>query len=179
MDDQGDWRVARTKPRNEKALAWDLAGLGVGYYLPMMTRRTVRRDNGKPRKSVVCLFPGYISITGYEERKRDILRTGRVIKVINAVDQERFVRELENIRRALEHAEILGLSNRLAIGQRVMIASGSLQGVEGVVTDMDRPDRIYLNVEMFNRAITVKVSPDMLEPVETIQYMSAACATAL
>jgi transcriptional antiterminator RfaH len=164
--DLGNWWVARVKPRNEKAFAWDLARMGVGYYLPMMTRRTIRRDNGKPRKSVVCLFPGYVSLSGYEDRRQDILRTGRVLRVINVVDQQCFVQELDHVRRALEFEKELGLHPRLAVGQRVIIISGPMQGVQGMVIDINRPDKIYLNVEMFNRAVTVKVSPDKLELIE-------------
>ena len=71
--DLGQWWVARVKPRHEKALAGDLARQGVGYYLPLMTKRTVRRDNGKVRKSIVCLFPGYLALAGYQEHKTEVL----------------------------------------------------------------------------------------------------------
>ena len=56
------WFVAHVKPRQEKAAADDCLRLGVEYYLPMFTRVTRRRDNNKPRKSVLPLFPGYISV---------------------------------------------------------------------------------------------------------------------
>ena len=56
-DELGKWWVVRTKSRNEKALAWDLVRLDISYYLPQITRRTVRKDNGKPRKYVVCVLP--------------------------------------------------------------------------------------------------------------------------
>ncbi len=166
LDDLGQWWVARVKPRNEKALAWELARLDVGYYLPMIRKRTIRRDNGKPRKSVLCIFPGYVPVVGYEEKKADILRSGRIVKMIRVIDQERFVAELENVRRALEHEMELGLHPHLAVGLRVRIVSGPLQGMEGLVIDLDQPDKIFLNVEMFNQAITVRVSPEQLVPVE-------------
>jgi transcription antitermination factor NusG len=166
IDDLGQWWVARVKPRNEKALAWELARLGVGYYLPMIKKRTIRRDNGKPRKSVLCLFPGYVPVVGYQDKKADILRSGRIVKVIRVIDQERFVMELENVRRVLEQEMELGLYPHLAVGLRVKIASGPLRGLEGLVIDIDQPDKIFLNVEMFNRAVTVRVLPEQLVPVE-------------
>ena len=162
FEDLGQWWVARVKPRNEKALAWELLRLGISYYLPMFVKRSLRRDNRKPRKSVICTFPGYLSLAGYPEKKPEILRTGRVLQVIRVGDQEKFVRELEQVRKALQHAREVGMQNRLAVGRRVMILSGPLQGIEGVVTDPQRPNKIYLNVEIFNRAVSVAISPDQL-----------------
>jgi len=160
--DLGQWWVARVKPRNEKAMARDLARLGVGYCLPLLVHRTIRRDNRKPRKSIICAFPGYISLTHYKERKADILRTGRIIAVLRVSDQEQFVRELEQVRKALDHSREVGLQAGLAVGRRVMIAAGPMQGVEGVITDLSRPQKVFLNVEIFSRAVSVIVSPDQL-----------------
>jgi len=160
--DLGRWWVARTKPRNEKALAWELSGLGVGYYLPMVIHRTIRRDNGKPRKSVLCAFPGYLSLAGWQERKADILGTGRIIAVLRVSDQERFVRELDQVQKALAHDQELGIQPRLAKGRRVMIISGPMQGVEGVIIDLHRPQKVFLNVEIFNRAVSVTVPLEQL-----------------
>jgi len=164
-DDLGNWWVCRTKPRTEKALAWELAQRGIPYYLPMFTKRTLRRDNHKPRKSVLCLFPGYISITNYPQVKDQIFRTGRIIKVISVFDQEKFTTELENIRRALDQAKEVEMHPQLAIGERVVIADGPMQGVEGVIEDIKNPEKIFLNVEMFNRAVAITIKADLLMPV--------------
>jgi transcription antitermination factor NusG len=165
QDDLGNWWVVRVKPRAEKVLAWQLAEKGIGYYLPMFTKRTLRRDNHKTRKSVLCLFPGYISINNYPQVKDLILRTGKIIRVISVFDQEKFVRELENIRRALDQARELELHPQLAVGERVVIADGPMQGVEGVIEDIKNPEKIFLNVEMFNRAVAITIKADLLMPV--------------
>src|SRR3989304_113717 len=95
LDDRGQWWVIYTKPRNEKALAWDLYRMGIGYYLPLTIKQT-RRGNGKYRKSIVCLFPGYMSVVNYPNYKNELKRTGRVARIIEVEDQDRFVREIEN-----------------------------------------------------------------------------------
>jgi transcription antitermination factor NusG len=166
-DDLGRWRVLVVKPRNEKALAWDLARMGVSYFLPLITKRTIRRDTGKPRKSVISLFPGYLSTAGWEDRRTEILRTGRVLRAIAVVDQSRFVEQMENVRQALELSRNVGVHPGLAVGQKMMIVSGPFQGLSGVVTRIDQPDRIYLNVDMFNRAVSVALSSmDELAPLD-------------
>ena len=174
LEDLGQWWVARVKPRNEKALAWELLQLGVSYYLPMFVKRSLRRDSRKPRKSVICTFPGYLSLAGYQERKTTILRTGRVLQVIRVGDQEKFVRELEQVRKAMQHAHEVAIQTHLAVGRRVVIVSGPLQGVEGIVIDLQRPKKIFLNVEIFNRAVSVTVSPDQLSLLENSPLSQAA-----
>lgn len=165
-DDLGRWWVARVKPRNEKALAWELADLGVGYYLPLLVQRTIRRDNRKPRKSILCAFPGYLSLAGYQERKTEILRTGRIINVIRVDDQERFVRELDQVQKVFARSSAVGVQEGLAVGRRAVIVSGPMEGVEGVITRLSRPQKVFLNVEIFNRAVSVTVSPDQISLLE-------------
>ena len=165
-EDMGRWWVLRVKPRNEKALARELAQLGVGYYLPMFTKRTIRRDNGKIRKSVVCLFPGYISITDYPLIKETLFRTGRVMKIIKIMGQAQFASELESIRRVLERTEQMEVHPHLVKGERVIIVEGALKGVEGVISDVREQDKVFLNVEMFGRAVSVRVFPEWLMPLD-------------
>lgn len=160
--DLGRWSVACVKPRNEKALARELERLEVSYYLPMVKKITLRRDTGKPRKSVICAFPGYVPVVDYRQRKEDILRTGRIFNIISVSDQERFVSELENVRRALDGRLEANIRDELAVGKRAVVISGPLEGVEGVICDMDNPGKISLNVDMFKRAIIITVSPDLL-----------------
>jgi transcription antitermination factor NusG len=159
QDDRGQWCVARVKPRHEKALAHDLARLGIGYYLPLMTKRTIRKDNHKPRKSVVVLFPGYIPVAGRAERRAEIRRTGRVAGIIEVSDQDRFIRELAAVERALASRLAAGTAPLMA-GQRVRIVAGPLAGLEAVVEDHPRQGRrVCINVEMFNRSVAALVSP--------------------
>ena len=163
----GLWWIIRTKSRNEKALAWDLKRLGVGYYLPQITKRTIRSDNGKPRKSIVCLFPGYISVVDYPSVKKDVLRTGRVLCPLMIEDQEKFIYEISRTQRAIQYYSELEYHNRLAEGQAVVINEGPLEGVLGVVTEIGEGSRkVYLNVEMFGSSVSVSVPAENLMPVK-------------
>lgn len=65
--DTGMWVVAHLKSRQEKAFAQDLMREGIPYYLPLVEKRTRRRDNGKWRKSILPLFPGYVAVAAPEE----------------------------------------------------------------------------------------------------------------
>ncbi len=132
----------------------------MGYYLPMLTKRTIRKDNHKPRKSVVVLFPGYISVAGRSERRAEIKRTGRIAGIIEVPDQHRFVAELCAVERALASRLTVGTAPLMA-GQRVRIVAGPLAGLEAVVENCARRGRrVYINVELFNRSVAAAVSPE-------------------
>jgi len=74
------WWVARVKPRMEKACALDFLEQKIEYFLPLYTKVTRRRDNNKPRKSVLPLFPGYICFA--MAVPKDIYKTGRIATII-------------------------------------------------------------------------------------------------
>ena len=165
IEDAGNWWVLYTKPRNEKALAWDLIKMGVGYYLPMTTKRTRRRDNGKPRKSVLCLFPGYISIVNYPPYRKELARTHRISRAIPVENQQHFIKQLEQIQIVSALNVEMDVNNGLAKGQRVLITSGPLQGIEGIILDFGSRERVYFNVEMFGRSVVVKMDSSLLIPI--------------
>lgn len=47
----GTWWVAYTKPRFEKAFAWDMLSRGIGYFLPM--REKITFSGGRKRHVMV------------------------------------------------------------------------------------------------------------------------------
>lgn len=156
-EDVGYWRVAHVKPRNEKALARDCELRGVGYYLPLYVKRVLRRDNNKPRKSVLPLFPGYLPFVDRDDGKRRIYETNRVVHVLPVADQEGFVRDLTQVWQAVSSGAPLGVVQAFTVGQRVRVKAGPLQGVVGVIEEMRNHLRLLLNVEAIQMAVSVEL----------------------
>ena len=52
------WWVARTRTRQEKALARSLRGKDIPYFLPLVSRP--QKSQGRMRTSIVPLFDGYL-----------------------------------------------------------------------------------------------------------------------
>jgi transcriptional antiterminator RfaH len=161
----GPWCVARVKPRQEKALADDCVRLSVEYYLPMVIKVTRRKDNNKPRKSVLPLFPGYLSFCGDRETFHELYRTGRIAGVIEIKYQKRFVEELSQIYCLLEKGVPLEpCAVTLSKGQRVLIEAGPLRGVKGVVVTMKNEKRLILSVEGLGQAM-MTVDARLVKPL--------------
>jgi transcription antitermination factor NusG len=159
------WFVAHVKPRQEKAVADDCLRLGVEYYLPMFTKVTRRRDNNKPRKSVLPLFPGYISFAGTRETKPRLYATGRIANIIEIKQQKKFIAELGQIYALLEKGVRLEpLTVNFKTGPDVRILAGPMRGITGKITSIKNQRRLILSVEGLGQAV-IMVDASTVQPV--------------
>jgi hypothetical protein len=162
------WWIAKVKPRQEKALAWDLYNQDIEYYLPLYMKITRRRDNNKPRKSVVCLFEGYLSYCAPRGYERDVFRTGRVVNLVQVRNQKRFIDELDQVYHALElgmAVEPVTTGEVLTPGTRIRVESGPMRGVTGSVIRVQGAHKLILSVEGLGRA-AVAIEASHVKPLE-------------
>ncbi len=161
---EGSWWVAHTKSRFEKTFAHDLRGRGVGYYLPLSER--VRVSGGRRRRVLAPVFPSYVFFCGSPEDRYTALATGRLCRVIDIVEQERFVRELSAIEQALAGSARLDPYPFAAVGGRCRVTQGPLEGLEGVVVQRTGTARLVLEVAILGQGAAVEIDADLLEPAE-------------
>ena len=159
----GEWWVARTKSRNEKALAWDLLGWEIGYFLPLVKK--VSRRKGRVYKSLVPLFGGYLFFCGEEEARYRAFQTNRIAQVLEVTDQKGFMAQLMPIRRAMVSGLTVDPHPSLVRGKRCRVTGGSLMGVEGVVVRRKNITRILLEVEILGQSAGVEMDADLLEEI--------------
>ena len=116
-DISGRWWLTHTKPRNEKALAWNLLDAGIDYFLPLAR---LSRTYGRHRQEVVLpLFSGYMFCACASEDDRfAVMDTGRVANLVEVFDQALLRSELEQIRRALETPHEVDLFPGIKSGRR-------------------------------------------------------------
>ena len=160
----GNWWVAHTKARNEKALAWQLKNKDISYFLPMSWK--VSQNRGRKIRSLLPLFSGYLFFCGNEEDRLDVLRTNRVAGLIEVKDQERIVADLTPIETAIISDEVLRPELSIEEGQRCRVLAGPLVGTEGIVIKTHNKYRLILQVEMLGQATSVDIDAEMLEIIE-------------
>jgi transcription antitermination factor NusG len=159
------WWVAKVKPRQEKALAFDLIKNDIHYYFPLIVKITRRKDNNKPRKSVLPLFPGYISFCSTETFVHGIYKTGRVVSLIKISYQRRFIEELTQIYMAIEKGVCLEpVAVSYPPGTLVSVIAGPLRGLCGVISRVQDVDRLVLSVSGLGQASMV-IDASMVKPV--------------
>lgn len=158
------WIVLHTRSRQEKAVAAQLAARGCEHFLPLINR--TRIQGGRRRAAELPLFPGYVFLRGFNDDAYEADRTKRIVQIIAVEDQAGLTNELANIRRALAAGAPLDPYSYLHQGRRVAVRSGPFAGVQGVIEDRGRIERILLQVDMLGRALSLEVDGALLDPLD-------------
>jgi transcription antitermination factor NusG len=158
------WHVVHTRSRQEKALAQTLTAAGIEHYLPLIRR--ARFCGHRKRFIDEPLFACYLFLHGPAEATYLAVATKRVANVIKVADQARFIRELEQIRRALDSGAELSPYPYLQVGRRALVTGGPFRGIEGMIEEFPRPDRLILQIEALGRATSLEIDAGLLEPVD-------------
>jgi len=163
-DFNGQWWVAHTKSRNEKALAHDLIRRNICYFLPMSWK--VRRKSRRTIRSLLPLFSGYLFFCGNEDEKTELWRTDRVANLIEVKDQQKLLKELIQIEQALRAGAPLIPHKYIKTGQMCRVIAGPLLGLQGIVVRTKGAMRLVLQVDMLGQAASVEIDIDMIEAVD-------------
>ena len=158
------WYVLYVKPRCEKKMSAYCEAHGVECDLPVREETKIyQRRKVTVHKPV---FPGYVFLNFPASAKLTVLKSNLVVRILPVENQERFYKELLQIRQALAIDPTLDASAAFQSGRRVLIKSGPFQGVEGVVQVVKGRTKVVLNVDIIGRAISVEVGMEILEPAE-------------
>ncbi len=158
------WTVVHTKPRQEKALASDLARLGILHYLPL--RRAHRAYRTKKAIVELPLFPGYLFLFARPLDRFEFLRTNRVVATIEVRDQDQFRCDVEHIRRVVMSPAAYSLYPRLRVGAKCRVTTGPLKGVLGVVVRTLKHCRFFVAVNALGQSVSLEIDAAWLEPVD-------------
>jgi transcription termination/antitermination protein NusG len=159
----GAWFVLRTKARQEKILANDLDARGIGNFLPLVT--CTKFYGGRRARVELPLFPGYVFLHGDVEQAYEADRTRRVAQIIRVTDQRRMDDELRNIHIALGADATLDPYPFLRAGVRVEVREGPFRGLQGVVEDRHRLDRLILRVDTLGQAVSLEIDGSLLDVI--------------
>lgn len=157
----GQWWIAHTKSRNEKALAHDLISKEISYFLPMSWK--IQRRRHRKIRSLLPLFSGYVFFCGLEDERIEILRTNRVANIIQVEDQERLIGELEQIEQALRAGTPLTPYKYIKAGQRCRVIAGPLIDLQGIAVRTKSSTRLILQIDMLGQAASVEIDLDIIE----------------
>jgi transcriptional antiterminator RfaH len=158
------WWVFHTRARQEKAVARELLGYHVPFYLPLVRKTWIRR--GRRVSSYVPMFSGYVFVYASEEERVRSLATNRVCRVLTVHDPIRLLHDLQQIRHLIGTNLVLTIERRLARGDRVRVRSGPLTGLEGTVLTRSGETRLVISVDFLQQGASVEIDDSMLERME-------------
>ena len=158
------WWVLYTKARQEKAVARDLLGYQVPFYLPIVRKTTICR--GRKVASHIPLFSGYVFLFGSDEERVQALTTNRLSRILPVYDPEQLEHDLRQISRLIAAKRPLTVESRLMPGNRVRVRRGPFEGLEGTVMRRQGETRLLVTVDFLQQGASVEIDDFMLEPID-------------
>lgn len=158
------WWLFYTLSRREKDLMRRLIALDIGFYGPLIARKK-RSPSGRVRTSYVPLFPGYIFVKADSERRQQALTTNCVSRTMEIVDKEGLLEDLSQIHRLIDSETPLAPESRIQAGTRVRVKTGSLAGVEGIVSKRHNGDRLLVVVKFLQQGASVSLDDFEVEAI--------------
>jgi transcription antitermination factor NusG len=163
-DFEGQWWVAHTKSRNEKALAQELINQQISYFLPM--RWKILHYKKRKLKSLLPLFGGYLFFCGDENDRLAALRTNRIANIIEVEDQQKLLQELLQIEKAIKSGASLQPHKYIKKGQHCQVTAGPLAKLTGVIVETKGSTRLVLQIDMLGQAASVEIDTDTIEVID-------------
>lgn len=162
--DCGDWFVLRTRARQEKILANDLAARSIPAFLPLIN--SVRYYGGRKARVELPLFPGYVFLRGSRDDAYAADRTRRIAQIITVSNQERLDMELRSLAIAIQSQAPLDPYPYLKKGVWVEVRSGPFRGIQGLIEDRSKANLLILQVEMLGRAVSLELDGSLLDVID-------------
>ena len=159
------WYAIYTSPRHEKKVRLQLGSRGIESFLPLF--QSVRRwKNGCKAQLELPLFPGYLFVNIARTEKARVLDAPGVLSFVGPKGDLAHLldSEIETLRSGL-HLQKFEPHHGMAIGQRVRIHAGPLQGLEGVLVRNAKSMRVVITVHIIQQSVAVELDADALEPV--------------
>jgi len=158
-----NWYALYTAPRHEKLVANQISRQGIDCFLPLY--RSVRRWKDRRKQLSMVLFPGYVFVQMAMESRLLVLQVPGAVRLVSFNGRPAVLpdHEIETVRMHVSKARMVEPHAYLSAGQRVRVASGPLQGLEGIIVRTKDRCRVVLSIHLIMRSVAVEVDADDLE----------------
>jgi len=166
------WFAVQVKATHEKRVAWMMDYGGFEWFLPLYECR--RRWSDRIKRVELPLFPGYIFCRFGPVDRVPILKTPSVTRIVGIgntpvpIDEQ----EIAAIQAVVKSGLTVSPHPFLRVGQRVRIEGGSLYGLEGLITDVRKRDRVIISVTLLQRSVAVEIDSGWVSIVRTAETHS-------
>jgi len=159
------WYAVYTSPRHEKSVREHLGHRRVECFLPLF-RSIHRWKNGCKAQVELPLFPGYLFVNIPRRERVRVLDAPGVLSFVGPKGEPAPLPdvEIETLRSGL-HLQKFEPHHGLAIGQRVRVHAGPLQGLEGVLVRNANGLRVVITVDLIQQSVAVELDANAVEPL--------------
>jgi transcription antitermination factor NusG len=163
-DQPQQWFAAYTTPRHEKAVTRQFAVRHIECFLPLYT--SVKRWKNGCRVAVEQpLFPGYVFVNVKRRNSVSVLQVPGVLSIVSSGREPSPLpaREIESLRAGLPRLRCEP-HPYLAMGEKVRIISGALEGMIGVLVRRKNNFRVVLTLDLIMQSVAVEIGMEEIEP---------------
>ena len=159
------WYVAYTYPRHERAVAEQLEHKSVETFLPTFPQISQWKD--RKVKLDVPLFPGYVFARIAAQERLKVLSVPGVVRMLShrgmlapASDDE-----IHTLKLCIKDKASLRPHPFLAIGDRVRVREGVLEGVQGIVVRYNNGCKLVVSIALIQQSVSMEIDAHSLEYV--------------
>jgi transcription elongation factor/antiterminator RfaH len=161
------WYAVQTRPRHEKKVAAELVRKGIENYLPLLGQ--IHHWSDRRKKVEVPLFPGYAFVHAAlsPETRISILRVWGVLNLVGSQNLGTPIpdKQIESIRMLMAQNLQAAPYPFLRSGQRVVVRSGALAGLEGIFLGTEGSKRLVISIESIQQSVVLKIEGYDIEPL--------------
>lgn len=159
------WTPVRTKPRQEKKFIEYCDAHGIVFYLPL--RRNVKRYQRRTVEFYVPMFTGYVFCSLDHSLYQKAVISNRIVYRLqmNEKSEEELIKDLcdiQMIEKISNEADVT-VRPELAVGRKIIVKSGPLKGIRGVVEKRRGKTMITINVEMLGQSVSTETDIEDIE----------------
>ena len=165
--DAEKWFAVHTHARHEKVVAHAIREQGIASFLPLA--KQVRQWSDRRRIVELPLFGCYVfvKLVPNSNQRMKVLRVSGVLGFVgtHGVGIPIPDNQIETIRILVEQQLPVCSHPFLKIGQRVLIRSGALAGIEGILVSRTGEQSLVISIDAIQRSLKVRVQGYNIVPV--------------
>jgi len=167
------WFAVATQPRHEKVVNQQLQSGAVEAFLPLI--RTVSR--WKDRRAMIDrpIFPGYVFTRIDLQERSKLYKIPGIVRIVSFNGKPAPIDdwEIEGVRLCLTRGKSPAPHPFPAMGDRVRVVSGALEGLKGVVIRNKNHCRIIVSVHLIHQSVSVEIDAELVEPLDDLATLSS------
>lgn len=158
------WFALQTLAGRERIVAEMLRSKAYEVFLPLCLAHRQWRDRVK--RLLRPLLPGYVFCRVNPAAQGRIVTTPGVVRIVAFGGMPAVIpeAEMESIRRIADSGLPAGPCVPYQQGTPVRLVAGPLQGLEGIVTQVDDKAQLIVEITLLQRAVAVRVELEWVEP---------------
>jgi transcription antitermination factor NusG len=166
------WYALHIRCQHEKKVASSLQRDGFTTFLPLL--HEVHRWSDRLKRVQVPLFPCYVFLRCRHspEIRMVLLRTPGVLSIVGCHGAGDPIPddEIDAIRAVVAQKVALEPYPFIALGERIRIVGGALDGIEGIIVRREGNRRLIISVTTIERSLAISLEGFCVQPVSAQRW---------